>query len=82
MCNSKLHWTLCYFSFWCYWVNLNFCCLLAILIEIINSAIGWKIGAITAGIKKCKPMIKEKEEEIEEENSKTKKEESSIIIKT
>ena len=38
---------------------------------------GWKIGAITAGIKKYKPMIKEKEEEIEEENSKTKKEESS-----
>ena len=37
---------------------------------------------MTAGIKKYKPMIKEKEEEIEEENSKTKKGESSIIIKT
>ena len=62
MYNSKLNWTLSYFSFYNYWVYFNFCfCfLIGIPIGITSSATGLKTCAITAGINKYKSVIKKK----------------------
>ena len=57
--NFKLYWTLPFFSFCSYWI-FAFAYLLGIPIGITTSAIGLKICAITAGIKKCKLIIKKK----------------------
>ena len=55
--NFKLYWTLPFSSFCSYWI-FAFAYLLGIPIGITTSAIGLKICATTAGIKKCKLIIK------------------------
>ena len=61
MCNSKLHWTHFYFldstTTGCISISA-FASLVGIPIEIKSSAIGLKICAITAAIKKYKSIIK------------------------
>ena len=51
--NSKLHWTLSYFSFCNYWIYLisDFVSLLGIPIGIMNTVTGIKIGAIVQELK-------------------------------
>ena len=71
--NYKLYWARSYFSFFNYLMCFNFylyffvwycvsisafTSLLGVPIGIKSSAIGLKICAIAAGIKKCKPIIK------------------------
>ena len=63
MFNSKLYWTLCYFRFYNYQC-ISFASLVSIPIEVTTSAIGSKICAITAPIKKCKTIIKKKEKKL------------------
>ena len=60
MYNSKLCWTLSYFSFYDYWINFNFCfvSLISIPIGITSYAVGLKICAVTVGIKNYKSIIK------------------------
>ena len=62
MYDSKLYWTICLFSFCSYWIYLifTFGYIFGIPIGITSSAIGLKICAVTAGIKKCKWLRKEK----------------------
>ena len=62
MYNSKLYWILPYFTFLitgCISIS-TFASLISISIGIRSSAIGLKICAIAAGIKKCKWMIKKR----------------------
>ena len=58
--NSKLYWRLSYFSFFnCFCISISaIASLLSFLIGIMSSAIGLKICAITAGIKRYMSVIK------------------------
>ena len=64
--NSKLFWTVSYFTFYNYWMYFNFCVcfsicfLVCVPIGITSSVIGLKICAVAAGIKKYKSIIKKK----------------------
>ena len=62
MYNSKLDWTLSYFSFYNHWcVSISaFASLVGIPIGITSSAIGLKICVIGAGIKNYESIIKKK----------------------
>ena len=66
--NSKLYWRLSYFSFFnCFCISISaIASLLSFLIGIMSSAIGLKICAITAGIKKYKSIIKKKKKKHDE----------------
>ena len=66
--NSKLYWRLYYFSFFnCFCISISaIASLLSILIGIMSSAIGLKICAITAAIKKYKSIIKKKKKKHDE----------------
>ena len=60
--NSKLHWTLFYFSFYYYWIYFNFGSCFCVWYPYRNYDIcnRIKIYAITAGIKKCKSIIEKR----------------------
>ena len=66
--NSKLYWRLSYFSFFnCFCISISaIASLLSFLIGIMSSAIGLKICAITAGIKRYKSIIKKKKKKHDE----------------
>ena len=68
MCNSKLYWTLSYFSFWNYWyISISaLVSLTGIPMGITSSVIGLKIRAITAEIKKYRSVIKKKKKKHDE----------------